>query len=187
MGIVLGCLLVAPCWLASGECQQIQWCKGCSANAHLLGLFSLCAGVSLASHVCCSQCSSQAMMRPCYSAILNHAAGGKPAIVFVPTRKHVRLTALDLLTSAAADGDQHRWGAACMMRTECAVELVLFELVHTCSARLQSVTTRHHRPAMVHTQARALTQGYTCVVGARHEGISHACCGVYNLNPCPCT
>lgn len=52
--------------------------------------------------------SLQAMMRPCYSAILNHAAGGKPAIVFVPTRKHVRLTALDLLTSAAADGDQHR-------------------------------------------------------------------------------
>jgi hypothetical protein len=50
----------------------------------------------------------QAMMRPCYSAILNHAAGGKPAIVFVPTRKHVRLTALDLLTSAAADGQQHR-------------------------------------------------------------------------------
>jgi hypothetical protein len=47
-------------------------------------------------------------MRPCYSAILNHAAGGKPAIVFVPTRKHVRLTALDLLTSAAADGAQHR-------------------------------------------------------------------------------
>ena len=49
------------------------------------------------------------MMRPCYSAILNHAAGGKPAIVFVPTRKHVRLTALDLLTSAASDGAQHRW------------------------------------------------------------------------------
>eukprot|EP00878_Enallax_costatus_P009764 GHUV01010197.1.p1 GENE.GHUV01010197.1~~GHUV01010197.1.p1 ORF type:complete len:1043 (+),score=291.77 GHUV01010197.1:469-3129(+) len=54
----------------------------------------------------------QAMMRPCYSAILNHAAGGKPAIVFVPTRKHVRLTALDLLTSAAGDGDQHRFRLA---------------------------------------------------------------------------
>eukprot|EP00878_Enallax_costatus_P043080 GHUV01050738.1.p1 GENE.GHUV01050738.1~~GHUV01050738.1.p1 ORF type:complete len:117 (-),score=12.35 GHUV01050738.1:110-460(-) len=52
------------------------------------------------------------MMRPCYSAILNHAAGGKPAIVFVPTRKHVRLTALDLLTSAAGDGDQHRFRLA---------------------------------------------------------------------------
>lgn len=51
-------------------------------------------------------------MRPCYSAILNHAAGGKPAIVFVPTRKHVRLTALDLLTSAAADGDQHKFRLA---------------------------------------------------------------------------
>ncbi|KAF6257784.1 RNA helicase, activating signal cointegrator 1 [Scenedesmus sp. NREL 46B-D3] len=54
----------------------------------------------------------QAMMRPCYSAVLSHAAGGKPAIVFVPTRKHVRLTALDLLTSAAADGAQHRFRLA---------------------------------------------------------------------------
>ncbi|KAF8063039.1 BRR2A [Scenedesmus sp. PABB004] len=54
----------------------------------------------------------QAMMRPCYSAITHHAAGGKPAIVFVPTRKHVRLTALDLLTSAAADGQQHRFRLA---------------------------------------------------------------------------
>lgn len=51
-------------------------------------------------------------MRPIYSAIAQHAAGGKPAIVFVPTRKHVRLTALDLLTSAAADGQQHRCAAA---------------------------------------------------------------------------
>lgn len=51
----------------------------------------------------------QAMMRPCYSAILTHAGADKPAIVFVPTRKHVRLTALDLLTSAAADGNQYRW------------------------------------------------------------------------------
>jgi hypothetical protein len=51
---------------------------------------------------------AQAMMRPCYSALLTHAGADKPAIVFVPTRKHVRLTALDLLTSAAADGNQHR-------------------------------------------------------------------------------
>jgi hypothetical protein len=48
------------------------------------------------------------MQRPTYAAITTHAAGGKPALVFVPTRKHARLTALDLLTSAAADGDQYR-------------------------------------------------------------------------------
>lgn len=54
----------------------------------------------------------QAMMRPCYSAILTHAGADKPAIVFVPTRKHVRLTALDLLTSAAADGNQYRFRLA---------------------------------------------------------------------------
>ena len=46
----------------------------------------------------------QAMARPAYSAVAAHARGGKPAILFVPTRKHARLTALDLLTYAAADG-----------------------------------------------------------------------------------
>jgi hypothetical protein len=59
------------------------------------------------------------MMRPTYSAIQHHAAGGKPAIVFVPTRKHVRLTALDMLTSAAADGDQHRCARTCMHAHAC--------------------------------------------------------------------
>lgn len=44
------------------------------------------------------------MARPCYSSIANYAREGRPAIVFVPTRKHARMTALDLLTHAAADG-----------------------------------------------------------------------------------
>lgn len=63
----------------------------------------------------------QAMMRPCYSAILTHAGADKPAIVFVPTRKHVRLTALDLLTSAAADGNQYRWVGCDSRRLEPAL------------------------------------------------------------------
>ncbi len=46
----------------------------------------------------------QAMARPAYSAVSNAAADGKPSILFVPTRKQARLTALDLLTYAAADG-----------------------------------------------------------------------------------
>ncbi|GFR50198.1 hypothetical protein Agub_g12366 [Astrephomene gubernaculifera] len=47
----------------------------------------------------------QAMSRPTYSALCAHAAGQQPALVFVPTRKHARLAALDLLTYAAADGE----------------------------------------------------------------------------------
>jgi pre-mRNA-splicing helicase BRR2 len=46
----------------------------------------------------------QAMARPVYGAINQHAPNGEPAIVFVPTRKHAKLAALDLLTFAAADG-----------------------------------------------------------------------------------
>lgn len=62
-----------------------------------------------------------AMARPTYSAIVKHAASGKgggkgaasspplPSIVFVATRRHARLAALDLLTSAAADGEPSRF------------------------------------------------------------------------------
>lgn len=54
----------------------------------------------------------QAMSRPTYNAILAHAARGKPALVFVPSRKHARLLALDLLTAAAADGEPSRFRLA---------------------------------------------------------------------------
>lgn len=46
----------------------------------------------------------QAMARPVYSAICQHAPSGEPSIVFVPTCKHAKLASLDLLTFAAADG-----------------------------------------------------------------------------------
>ncbi|KAI5746607.1 hypothetical protein M8J77_005420 [Diaphorina citri] len=49
-----------------------------------------------------------AMSKPVYNAILKHSAH-KPAIVFVPTRKHARLTAIDLLTYAAAEGKPNRF------------------------------------------------------------------------------
>ena len=52
------------------------------------------------------------MLRPAYSAINQHARDGKPAIVFVPTRKHARMAALDLLTHAAADGAPYRFRQA---------------------------------------------------------------------------
>lgn len=51
----------------------------------------------------------QAMSKPCYSALKAHSSPTKPALVFVPTRKHTRATALDLLTYAAADGAPHKF------------------------------------------------------------------------------
>ena len=55
---------------------------------------------------------TQAMARPAYSAVSQHARDGKPAIVFVPTRKHARMTALDLLTQAAAEGTPFKFRQA---------------------------------------------------------------------------
>ena len=54
-------------------------------------------------------CPLQAMLRPAYAAIGQHARDGQPAIVFVPTRKHAKMAALDLLTHAAADGAPHKF------------------------------------------------------------------------------
>ena len=51
----------------------------------------------------------QAMARPTYAAISNYVGDGKPAILFVPTRKHARMTALDMLTFAAADGKPQKF------------------------------------------------------------------------------
>lgn len=48
----------------------------------------------------------QAMTKPTYTAIVQHAKNGKPAIVFVPTRKHVRLTAVDIMTYSSADNGE---------------------------------------------------------------------------------
>ena len=57
----------------------------------------------------------QAMARPVYAAITTHAAPRegegepRPAIVFVPSRKHAKLAALDLLTFASAEGTPQRF------------------------------------------------------------------------------
>ncbi|GKC19573.1 DExH-box ATP-dependent RNA helicase DExH12-like protein, partial [Tanacetum coccineum] len=45
----------------------------------------------------------QAMSKPTYTAIVLHAKNKKPAIVFVPMRKHARLTAVDLMTYSSAE------------------------------------------------------------------------------------
>ncbi len=49
-----------------------------------------------------------AMCKPCYLA-LSALPKGKPSIVFVPTRKHAQLLAIDLLTFAAAGGQAARF------------------------------------------------------------------------------
>ncbi|XVE68356.1 hypothetical protein DITRI_Ditri09bG0061700 [Diplodiscus trichospermus] len=46
-----------------------------------------------------------AMTKPTYTSIFQHAKNGKPAIVFVPTRKHVRLTAVDLMSYSKVDNE----------------------------------------------------------------------------------
>ncbi|KAJ8971261.1 hypothetical protein NQ317_011620, partial [Molorchus minor] len=49
-----------------------------------------------------------AMAKSVYNAILRYSPH-KPAIVFVPTRKQARLTAIDLLTYAAAEGQPNKF------------------------------------------------------------------------------
>ncbi|GAB4840530.1 DExH-box ATP-dependent RNA helicase DExH12 [Ancistrocladus abbreviatus] len=48
----------------------------------------------------------QAMTKPTYTAIAQHTENGKPAILYVPTRKHAALTAVDLVTYASADSGE---------------------------------------------------------------------------------
>ena len=68
-----------------------------------------------------------AMLRPTYTAILNHAREGQPAIVFVPSRWHALRAALELLTFAAADGQPKRFlqviilSSPIVSKTLCAV------------------------------------------------------------------
>ncbi|KAK1555940.1 hypothetical protein Q3G72_033688 [Acer saccharum] len=45
----------------------------------------------------------QAMTKPTYTAIVQYAKNEKPAIVFVPSRKYVRLTAVDLMTYSSPE------------------------------------------------------------------------------------
>lgn len=49
------------------------------------------------------------MAKPVYHAITKHSPK-KPVIVFVPSRKQTRLTAIDILTTCAADIQRQRWG-----------------------------------------------------------------------------
>ncbi|DBA74615.1 TPA: DExH-box ATP-dependent RNA helicase DExH12 [Trebouxia sp. C0005] len=65
----------------------------------------------------------QAMARPCYSALTNHA-GDKPTIVFVPSKRHARQTAVDLWAYASADGKGDKFLQAQLSDIEALVERV---------------------------------------------------------------
>lgn len=51
------------------------------------------------------------MIRPVYSAIVRHAGKlkPKPVLVFVPSRRQARSTAVDMLTLALADRQENRF------------------------------------------------------------------------------
>ena len=85
-----------------------------------------------------------AMARPAYSAILQLSAD-KPALVFVPTRKQVRTTALDLLSACIVDDDEERF-------------------LHTSIEEL--------RPFMNHISERALADSLSHGIGYYHEALS---------------
>ena len=48
------------------------------------------------------------MMKPVYNSICRHSPK-KPVVIFVPSRKQTRLTAVDILTFCAADLQPHRF------------------------------------------------------------------------------
>jgi len=85
-----------------------------------------------------------AMAKPTYNAIIGHSAS-KPAIVFVPSRKQAQLTAIDIITyAAAAGGDAQRF-------------------LHTSSDAMQPVLATIKEPALAQTLARG--------VGFLHSGL----------------
>ena len=90
----------------------------CLANGCIIAKLRLMSVGHVTALCCIHLPPSQAMLRPAYSAIGQHARDGQPAIVFVPTRKHAKMAALDLLTHAAADGAPHKFRQVCSS-TEC--------------------------------------------------------------------
>ena len=59
-------------------------------------------------HITHAQSRLLCMMKPVYNAICKHSPT-KPVIVYVPSRKQARLTAIDVLTFAAAEGSPKKF------------------------------------------------------------------------------
>ncbi|KAF2716323.1 Sec63-domain-containing protein [Polychaeton citri CBS 116435] len=88
-----------------------------------------------------------AMVKPVCQSILQYASANdaKPAMVFVPTRKQVRSTALDLLAQCTADGDDDRFLLA---------------------------DAEQLRPIVERINERALAESVSHGIGYFHEGLS---------------
>jgi len=76
-----------------------------------------------------------AMAKPTYHAVLKHSVK-KPVIVFVPSRKQTRLTAIDILTFCAADMQPNRF----LHTSESKLEPVLEKMTDKVLLTLQSVS-----------------------------------------------
>lgn len=86
-----------------------------------------------------------AMAKPTYSSILQ-LSPGKPAIVFVPSRKQARSTALDLLAACIADDDEDRF-------------------LHTSVDEMGKLLS--------HVGESALAESISHGIGYYHEALSH--------------
>eukprot|EP00602_Paraphysomonas_sp_CaronLab_P009686 CAMPEP_0185022718 /NCGR_PEP_ID=MMETSP1103-20130426/5423_1 /TAXON_ID=36769 /ORGANISM="Paraphysomonas bandaiensis, Strain Caron Lab Isolate" /LENGTH=2181 /DNA_ID=CAMNT_0027554929 /DNA_START=20 /DNA_END=6565 /DNA_ORIENTATION=+ len=77
-----------------------------------------------------------AMAKPTYTAIIGHSPD-KPAIVFVPSRKQCQLTAIDIITYAAAGGTTDRF-------------------LHTAPENIAEVLATFKEPALAQTVAHGV-------------------------------
>jgi len=95
-----------------GNCKDVSQWLGCSTNC-TFNFHPNVRPVPLELHIQGFNMTHNAsrivsMAKPTYNAILKHSPR-KPVIVFVPSRKQTRLTAIDLLTYAAADTQPDRF------------------------------------------------------------------------------
>ena len=98
--------------MISGNCKDIAQWLGCSTNC-TFNFHPNVRPVPLELHIQGFNMTHNAsrivqMAKPTYNAIIAHSPR-KPVIVFVPSRKQTRLTAIDLLTYAAADSQPDRF------------------------------------------------------------------------------
>ncbi|EDV19743.1 uncharacterized protein TRIADDRAFT_51100 [Trichoplax adhaerens] len=95
------------------------------------------------------------MIRPTYNTILKYSPS-KPCIIYVPSRRQTKLTALDIITYCTADGDAHRF-------LLCPIEKIENYLRHISDSTLKE--TLLHGIAYVHeglsdTELRIIEQLY---------------------------
>lgn len=106
-----------------------------------------------------------AMAKPTYHAILKHALK-KPVIVFVPSRKQTRLTAIDILTFCAADMQPNRFLHTSESKLEPVLEKMTDKVRNVCRNALTAVLHQLRIVTVSTTVFHACefsgTDGYVC-------------------------